>query len=163
MTIQDFRFNSLSDQIINALISASQAFTEADTLLNEYAENKTPIKHMLLAFDVFYCLHSTQPIIDDIYRSLFIPDKTSTIGKTIETYTACADYANEKVKATEVLTAGDLLLINETISTDNIEPFKTKNLPFDLQPYVESVWPILHDLYGPQRQYPLLLETAVAC
>lgn len=163
MTIQDFRSNPLSDRIINSLLSVTQAYTEVDMLINEYPESKMPLKHMLTTFDIYYYLYDTQPDIGDICHCLFAANQESEIRKIIETYTACNAYANEKNSITEVLTAGDFLIINAAINTNNSKLLNLDSMPLDLHHYIEPIWSILHDLYGPQRQYPLILETAIAC
>ncbi|MCL1976244.1 MAG: hypothetical protein FWG61_08810 [Firmicutes bacterium] len=72
-------------------------------------------------------------------------------------------YAKNKVAMTEVLTAGDILKINCAIKTVSAEPLLADEGLADSEQLVESIWSILYDLYNPQRQYPLLLESAIVC
>ena len=162
-TVQDFRSNPLSDKIICAMISAIQAYTEMDVLVNEYPENKPLLSNMMLSLDVFYRRYNDQPDIESICHALFISNKTSMISKTIEIATSCAEYAKNKVALTEVLTAVDILRVNSAIITSSTEPLLSEKLSNEYEKLVEPIWMILHDLYSPNRQYPLLLEAAIAC
>jgi hypothetical protein len=162
LTVQDFRSNPLPDRIIHALLSATQAYAGMDVLVNEYPEKKPILSHMLMSLDVYYQHYDVQPDIVDICHALFIPSRTSVIGRNITTFADCAAYAKNKVTTTEVLTAGDILSINRAIRTEGAESLLLDKVYTDCESLVKSIWPILHAIYDPQRQYPLLLEAAIA-
>jgi predicted site-specific integrase-resolvase len=84
------------------------------------------------------------------------------IREQIDIHKACADFAESRIKLTDVLGAGDLLRINDALK------YAQKGLLLEggasySENLIPSVWSILHELYGPKRQYILLLETAIAC
>jgi len=162
LTIQDFRAAPLSDNIIRALISATQAYAELNVLVAEYPEMMLLLSDMLLALDVYYQHYDTQPNIADVSQALFIPDETSMSGRSISAFQNCMAYAKSKTTMTEVLTAGDVLKMSYAISADDE---RINLLDMNLaghEQLIEHIWSILHDLYSPQRQYPLLLEAAIA-
>jgi len=163
MTIQDFRATPLPDRIIHALLEATQAYAEMDVLLNEYTENRPVLSHMLFALDMYYSFYDLEPDIDKIYHSLFVSDKTSETGKAVETLKACMEFAKERALRIDVLTAGDLLRIDNAIKSADMELPALEIPLLNVEQHVETMWSILHDFYDPQQQYPLLLETAIAC
>ncbi|MCL2033834.1 MAG: hypothetical protein FWG94_03775 [Oscillospiraceae bacterium] len=163
MNIHDFRSNPLPNRIIHALLSATQAHSEVNVLMNEYPENNSLLTQMLVALDVFYHLYDDEIDIANVCRALFIPDKTSMISRTIETFTNCATYAKDKTATREILTAGDVLKINSALKAASTEPLLFDTISDDYEQLVKPIWLILNDLYAPQRQYTLLMETAITC
>ena len=163
MTIQDFRTSPLPEEIIHALLAATYAYAEMDVLIKEYPQTQSLLSNMLLALDVYYQHYDARPNIADICHALFITDKTNVVGESVTTFAECLAYARNKVVMTEVLTAGDILRINSSIRDLRTEPLSFDVASADCEQIVESIWSILHDLYSPQRQHPLLLEAAIAC
>jgi len=163
LKINDFRISPLSDKIVNALIEATQAHMKMDVLINEYPTIKPVLSDALLSLDTHYGFFDIQPDIRKICHSLYVLGQTDTPSKIINIIAASMGYAQDKVQKTGILTAGDLLRIDEAIKTANSKPLAAGYCSIEDERKVETIWPILHDLYGPQRQYPLLLETAIAC
>ena len=162
MTISDFRSKSLSDKIILALIEATQAYTEMDTMLREYPSVKLPLSDILLSLEIYYSHYDINPEICQIVHSLYIYNNSIAIVGTARTITACIEYAQNKAKKTDILTAGDLIKINEAIKIASIAPLSEDEYLQNMEQHIKTIWPILHDLYGPQRQYTLFLEIAIA-
>lgn len=121
MSVKDFRSNSLSDKIVYSLIEATQAYSSMDVLLNEYPAIKPVLHDMLLSFDIYYDRYDTHPDIADIYFGLFIPNQMIESGKNATVIRACLECAQNKIKMTDVLTAGDILKIDRAIKNVNIE------------------------------------------
>ena len=162
MNILEFRKGHLSDRIINALIESTRTYAEMEVLLNEYPYMVPVLSDILLSIDIYYSLHDAQPDINQIVQSLYIPDQSTPIARTSHAISACIKYAKNKIHKMDVLTAGDLLKIDQTIKTANIMLLTTDELINKPEQQLKEIWSILHDLYGPNRQYPLLLETALA-
>jgi hypothetical protein len=118
---------------------------------------------MTLALDVYYQNYNKAPNMVDICHALFISDKMSIVGSDIEIFKSCAAYAKNKAAETEVLTAGDVLKIDESVGTVCEEPLTLDKVSAYCEHLIEPIWSILHDLYAPERHYPLLLEAAIAC
>ena len=163
MTIEGFRLNPLPDCIIHVLLSATQAYAESYTLVNVYPEYRPLLCSMTLALDVYYQNYNKAPNKVDICHALFISDKMSIVGSDIEIFKSCAAYAKNKAAETEVLTAGDVLKIDESVGTVCEEPLTLDKVSAYCEHLIEPIWSILHDLYAPERHYPLLLEAAIAC
>ena len=163
MDIHDFRSNPLPDSIINALLSATQAYTEVNVLLREYADFMPLLSDILLVLDVYYLNYNSHPEVENIYRALYIPDNTNKFNKEVSSFTNCVAYAKKKVISTEVLTAGDILMINATIKAGYAELVLPDKTIIKNENLIDPVWSILYDLYNPKPQYSLLLETAIAC
>jgi len=152
----NFRANPLSDRIINALIEATQAFAEMDMLLIEYPKTKLVVTDILLSQDIYYGFSDAQPDLYQIVHSLYIPNQTNDVARTTKVITGCMAYAKSKIQEIDVLTAVDLLRMDEAIKTASLEPLLAEGYPAGLKQQIESIWSILHDLYGPRRQYVLL-------
>lgn len=158
MSVKDFRTNPLPDNIICALIDATAAYANMDALLTEYPSIKAVLTDMLLSLDIYYDLYKLKLNPADICLGLYILDKESVEDKRISVMRSCIEYAQSKVQITGILTAGDILKIDKSIENSSVEQL-TVDEHSDM---IGAIWSILHDLYGPQRQYPLLLETAIA-
>jgi hypothetical protein len=130
-----------------------------DVLLSEYPAVKPALKEMLLSLDIYYDIYDAQPGLADICFSLYIPNQEEVASRNVAVVNACVEYAQSKTRITDVLTAGDILKIDRAIKSSDIKPL-TVDQGSD---YVEIVWAVLHELYEPQRQYPMLLESAIAC
>jgi len=146
LNIQDFRATPLSDNIIHALISATQAYTELDVLMAEYPDIRPLLSDMILALDVYYQHYDAQPDIVDICKVLFIPDETSMVGRSIATLKNCAAFAKRKIAKTEILTAGDILIIDAAINTADGEFPLPDMIPADCEQLIEQIWSSLYDL-----------------
>jgi|GEM_PF-3533925 len=155
------RTSPLSDKVINALIEATQTYTEMNTILNEYSIIRPILSDMLLLLDMYYIFHGRQPDVYQIVHSLYISVESTDMDETINNINVCIEFAKNNVQKADILTAGDLLKIDESMKIVNIKPLRAKySHKSDQQ--IEVIWSILHDLYGPQRQYTLILETAIA-
>ena len=163
MIIQDFRAIPLSDSIVHALISATQAYAELDVLMTEHPETKLLLYDMMLVLDVYYQHYDAQPDIEDVCQALYIPEKKSILSKSMAVFENCLLYAKSKISETEVLTAGDIIKIDDAIRFTDAEFLTPDIVPADCEQLIERIWSILYDLYSPQRQYPLPLEAAIAC
>ena len=132
--------------------------------MTEYPETKLLLSDMMLVLDVYYQHYDAQPDINDVCKALYIrQEKKSTLSKSIAVFENCLAYAKNKITETEVLTAGDILKIDDAIRIKG-EEFLTPDLvPADCEQLIEHIWSTLYDLYSPQRQYPLPLEAAIAC
>ena len=162
MTIQDFRTNPLSNKIVDSLLSATEAYAQADALINEHKKIMPIINHMLLALDIYYSFYNVQPMIGDICHGLYIPNNGSAFNRNVEIYNACTEFAKKKVFSTGVLTAGDLFRIDNAIKSKEAGSVSLESVSCNSEAQLESIWTVLHSIYGPQRQYPLVLETAIA-
>ena len=175
MTTQQFRLTPLSDRVTKSLISAAQAYAEMITLVKEYPENKRILSDMLLALDSYYNHYSMSPSIDDICQMIYITDESSGVGRFIAAVSQCMEYAYNRISKTEVLTAGDILFINNAIRTEPIKVEKPlTRYKMEVRPplsgevsdnneqIIECLWEILHDLYAPKQQYSFILEMAIA-
>jgi len=74
---------------------------------------------------------------------------------------SCVKYSKDRGSEIDILTAADILKINYALINSDIEALNERELPVELSDHINSVWKILHDLYNPDRQYPLLLEFAI--
>ena len=153
----------MSDRIVAALIETTKAQIKTDVLLNEYPTIRPLLSDTLWTLDTYYSFYDSQPDIFRICHSLYVPGQTSSAAQLINTIAASSEYAQNKAHITCVLAAGDLLKIDEAITTTNVAPLTANYHSCGQELRIEALWPILHDLYGPQRQYPLILETAIAC
>ena len=134
-----------------------------DVLVNEYSTSKSALFDILLSLDVYYGYYDTNPDICLICHSLYIPEQPNNVSKNVYTINACREYAQNNVRVRDVLTALDLIKIDKSIKTANKELLTDTKYSNNSDRQIEIVWGILHDLYGPKHQYPLLLESAIAC
>jgi hypothetical protein len=163
LTIQDFRQNPLSDRVIDALLAATQAYAQADVLMNEYQEVQPTLSPMLFALDLYYEHYGAQNSIEEILHNLYIPNKKNALSDKIDVFVACMEFAEKKVKITDVLTAGDLLKIDDAIKCSDKSLLSTNAAQTGDKKLIQDIWPMLHSFYSPERQYPLLLEAAIVC
>ena len=160
--MNDFRNNLLSDKIVCALINATESYTKMDVLLNEFSSTQSALSDFLLSLDVYYNFFYTKPDILQICINLYIRDQSSDTTGIVDVISKCTKYANNKAQTTDVLTAIDLFRIDRAISTVSTAPLMEDGSSIVPEYNIEAVWTILHNIYGPQRQYPILLETSIA-
>ena len=160
--MNDFRNNPLSDKIVCALINATESYAKVNVLLNEFPSTKSALSVFLLSLDIYYSFYYAKPDILQICRNLYIQDQNSDITGIVDVISKCTKYANKKEQTTYVLTAIDLFRIDRAISTVSIAPLMVDDSSTEPEYKIEAVWTVLHNIYGPQRQYPLLLETSIA-
>ena len=163
MTLDDFRARALSDKIVKALIEATEAYVTMDVLVNEHLTIRPALSDILLSLDSYYSLLDIQPDICHICHSLYVPIQTDTITRTIRTIVASIGYAQDRLETIGVLTAGDLLRIDDAVNNTSVELLTACCYSSNQESKIGIVWSILHDLYGPKRQHTLIMETAVAC
>ena len=163
MDIKTFRNSPLSHYVVTALTHAAMAQSEWKTIL-KVCEPSNAVRDLLTLSEIRY--HSmymgSTCAFDDALVALYVNKKTDSISKDIHVLQECILYAKHKISETKVLTAADLIKINEAISTSDTKILEAENpqdLPLGL---VNDIWGILHDLYNPAKQYPLLLEVAIA-
>ena len=162
MNTNEFRMGHVSSRVINALAESIRAHAELEVLLNEHPNNLPVLSDILLSLDVYYSLYDIQPDVCRIVQSLYVPEQSTVTAETIHSIAACVEYAQNRVNKTDVLTAGDLLRIDRVIKTANTKLLTADGFISESEQQIKEVWSILHDLYGPERQYPLLLEAALA-
>ena len=130
--------------------------------MGEYPLTESSLYDILFTIDIYYSYSELQPDIAQICQSLYIYDQNNVISRSINITNNCIEYVKNKLKQTYVLTGGDLFKIDRAIKSVSIVPLMPDDYSNDVKCQIESVWSILHNLYGPARQYPLLLETAIA-
>ena len=109
----------------------------------------------------YHAMHKSLDCDFDSTLLSFYTDKPiNNIPNDIHVLRECIRYAKQKVFETKVLTAVDLLKINSTIVDSDKKILDDDNVPSAV--LVNDIWSILHDLYNPDKRYPLLLEAAVA-
>ena len=162
MNTNEFRKGHVPAGIINALVESIRAHAKMEVLLNEHPNSSPVLSDILLSLDIYYGLYDIQPDICQIVQSLYVPDRSTVIAETIHAISACVEYAQNKANITDVLTAGDLLRIDQAIKTTNTKLLMADEFISESEQKIKEVWSVLHDLYGPERQYPLLLEAVLA-
>ena len=163
MDIKTFRDSPLSNDVVMALTHAAMAQSEWKTILTVCTPSDA-VKDLLTLSELKHhsMYRGSTCTFDDALLTLYVNKKTNSISKDIHVLQECILYAKHKISETKVLTATDLIKINEAISTLDTKILEAEN-PQDLPPrLVNEIWGVLHDLYNPAKQYPLLLEAVIA-
>ena len=161
MDVKTFRASPLSDQVVTSLTNAAMAQSEWKTILS-ICKPPDGTKDLLALSEIYHhtAYRGQACDFDDALFSLYTSKPTSSMSHDLYVLCECMRYAKHKVSKTNVLTATDLLKINSALIDSD-----TKILEYDDPPYivfVNDIWSILHDLYNPDKRYPLLLETVIA-
>lgn len=164
MTISELRRATLPDDIVGKLLQATEAYTEMSTLLKIYPDLQNISTKILFLLDAYYWAKSKDENIEinSVIQDCFINNQSSYVSRFMQSYQACKAYAEERKSETGVLTAVDIVKINHTIFDLDDSPLFVNNAVFNYMLCIEPFWLILHELYNPKRQYPLLLEAAIA-
>jgi hypothetical protein len=158
LTAEEIRSAPASDDLINSLVAASEARVKTNTLMSAYPEVLPFLTHALLALDLFSSRGDNHFSVEDICYALYLPAEASILHDEIEVIQACMEFATEK----SILSAEDLLRINDAIQSASTGPLTESRSPYSVQ-YIEQLRPILHDFYYPEHQYLQLLDVALAC
>jgi len=164
MTVSELRHTSLPDKIVCKLLQATEAYTEIETLLKIYPDLQDIVIKILFLLDSHYWARSNADNVEvnTVIQDCFTNTPSSYVGRFMNSYQSCKAYAGEKNAETGVLTAVDIVKVNHAILSLDGSLLSENNADFDYMPCIEPFWFILHDLYNPKLQYPLLLETAIA-
>ncbi len=131
------------------MLAASRAYTQADLLIREYPEAVSVLRQTLLALDFYYGHYDMRCSMVDICYALSIPNRALARRENIEVYNVCTNFAESKIKTTDVLTAVDLLRISDALKYVQKELLSESGASYP-EKLIASVWTILHDLYGPE-------------
>ena len=161
MDAKTFRASPLSDQVVASLTHAAMAQSEWKAILT-FCEPSDATKDLLALIELYH--HATHNGLDcdfdDALLSLYTDKPTSRLAKDIHVLRECMSYAKHRVFEIKAITAADLLKINLALIDSDTTVLKNDNLSSEI--LVNDVWSILHDLYNPDKRYPLLLKAAIA-
>ena len=164
MTISELGQVALPDNIVNKLLQATEAYAELNTLQRIYPDMCTVATNLLTICDVYYrAINIGNNIeLNSVIQDSFTSDSRSDINLFMQSYQSCKAYAHEKKAEAGVLTAVDIVRINDALLSLDIGILSKQDVFFDYMPCIEPFWMILHELYNPKPQYHILLEVAIA-
>ena len=165
MTISEFRKNPLSDELIGKLLQAAEAHAELKTLLTVHSELTNISKQLLDMVDMHYYAASNGSAdlsIEIVIYDFHINNSQSCASRFAHCKDTCKLFAASRIEESEVLTALDLAKIDLALKSLDDRHLGGEAIHLAHLPCVAPFWSVLHDLYGPKRQYSILLEAAIA-
>ena len=161
MNFKAFRDSPLSNPIINALVSAVNAQSKWQTLLSLRTPNDVLTDLLTIEELYYHSFHKGScPDFEKVLRSYYSTQRVSDTSKEYQTLQECTLYAKHRISQNQVLTAADLLKINEVLTTLNAAQLADENIPYHI--LINDIWTILLDLYNPCKSCPVLLEIIIA-
>lgn len=161
MTISKFRLAALPDNIVNNLVETSEACAEMNTLAKLHPHLQGISADILLVVDAYHYMPKDATVIDDVIYDYFISNSNNPVTQFARSYAAGKAYAKRKIIETGILTAVDTIKINKAICHADEDILSENDSNFDHDSRIAPTWRILTDLYGPKRQYHILLEAAI--
>ena len=99
------------------------------------------------------------PDFEKVLQGYYSTQLVSDASKEYQALQECTLYANHRISQNQVLTAADLLKINEALTISNATILADENIPYRI--LIDNIWSLLRDLYNPCKSCPILLQRLI--